>query len=185
LCQSPCRSQKRYLTHVGLTSCPYYAAHGQHGQQFQLARISGQVSDNLDAPGTDFATWDITDLSLHCVLNPIWTGAKSPTHSLTASGRKARGYSQEDMISFGFSARHWQQVEAGRPITVTTLMRICEVFEIPMSSLVRGLDAGIMNRLTSISCFVGSAAKAPNDQTLAQTSSPWPANQHHASFPDS
>jgi transcriptional regulator with XRE-family HTH domain len=27
--------------------------------------------------------------------------------------RKAKGYSQEDMISFGFSARHWQQTEAG------------------------------------------------------------------------
>jgi transcriptional regulator with XRE-family HTH domain len=56
--------------------------------------------------------------------------------------RKKRGYSQEDMISFGFSARHWQQVEAGRPITVTTLLRICEVFDISMSKLVRGLDSG-------------------------------------------
>jgi hypothetical protein len=27
------------------------------------------------------------------------------------------GHSQEDMISFGFSARHWQQIEAGRPLT--------------------------------------------------------------------
>ena len=54
--------------------------------------------------------------------------------------RKKRGYSQEDMLSFGFSTRHWQQVEAGRPITVTTLLRICEVFEVPMSKLVRGLD---------------------------------------------
>lgn len=54
--------------------------------------------------------------------------------------RKKRGYSQEDMLSFGFSTRHWQQVEAGRPITVTTLLRICEVFELPMSKLVQGLD---------------------------------------------
>lgn len=54
--------------------------------------------------------------------------------------RKNRGFSQEDMLSFGFSTRHWQQVEAGRPITVTTLLRICEVFDIPMSKLVRGLD---------------------------------------------
>jgi hypothetical protein len=45
------------------------------------------------------------------------------------------------MLSFGFSTRHWQQVEAGRPITVTTLLRICEVFELPMSKLVQGLDA--------------------------------------------
>jgi len=54
--------------------------------------------------------------------------------------RKRHGYSQEDMISFGFSARHWQQVEAGRPITVRTLLRICEVFDTPMERLVRGLD---------------------------------------------
>jgi DNA-binding XRE family transcriptional regulator len=50
--------------------------------------------------------------------------------------RKKRGYSQEDMISFGFSARHWQQIEAGRPITVTTLLRICAMFRVPMERLV-------------------------------------------------
>jgi len=33
--------------------------------------------------------------------------------------RKKHGYSQEDMISFGFSARHWQQVEAGPAVTAT------------------------------------------------------------------
>jgi transcriptional regulator with XRE-family HTH domain len=54
--------------------------------------------------------------------------------------RKTKGYSQEDMISFGFSARHWQQIEAGRPITVTTLLRICSVFHVSMARLVRGLD---------------------------------------------
>ena len=62
--------------------------------------------------------------------------------------RKKRGYSQEDMLSFGFSTRHWQQVEAGRPITVTTLLRICEVFETPMSKLVHGLDReGVYEKL--------------------------------------
>ncbi|HKZ02319.1 MAG TPA: helix-turn-helix transcriptional regulator [Pyrinomonadaceae bacterium] len=53
--------------------------------------------------------------------------------------RKQHGYSQEDMISFGFSARHWQQIEAGRPITVRTLLRICNVFKIRMDRVVRGL----------------------------------------------
>jgi transcriptional regulator with XRE-family HTH domain len=57
--------------------------------------------------------------------------------------RKSRGLSQEDMISFGFSARHWQQIEAGRPITVTTLLRICEAFHIPVARLLQGLDRGI------------------------------------------
>ena len=57
--------------------------------------------------------------------------------------RHKHDYSQEDMISFGFSARHWQQIEAGRPITVVTLLRICEVFKTSAERLVRGLDRGI------------------------------------------
>jgi transcriptional regulator with XRE-family HTH domain len=54
--------------------------------------------------------------------------------------RKRKRLSQEDMISHGFSARHWQQIEAGRPITVKTLLRICEAFDVPLVRLVRGLD---------------------------------------------
>jgi transcriptional regulator with XRE-family HTH domain len=57
--------------------------------------------------------------------------------------RQKAGYSQEDMISFGFSARHWQLIEAGRPITVRTLLRICAVFKRPMDRVVRGLDRGM------------------------------------------
>lgn len=57
--------------------------------------------------------------------------------------RKRKGLSQEDMISFGFSARHWQQIEAGRPITVKTLLRMCKAFEVPLVRLVRGLDQEI------------------------------------------
>jgi transcriptional regulator with XRE-family HTH domain len=55
--------------------------------------------------------------------------------------RKQKGFTQEDMISFGFSARHWQQIEAGRPITVRTLLRIGEVFGISLASLVVGIDS--------------------------------------------
>jgi transcriptional regulator with XRE-family HTH domain len=54
--------------------------------------------------------------------------------------RKRKGFSQEDMINFGFSARHWQQIEAGRAITVKTLLRICKAFDMPLVRLVRGLD---------------------------------------------
>jgi transcriptional regulator with XRE-family HTH domain len=57
--------------------------------------------------------------------------------------RRKGGYSEEDMISFGFSARHWQQIEAGRPITVTTLLRICDVLKTRVERIVRGLDNGI------------------------------------------
>jgi len=57
--------------------------------------------------------------------------------------RKRRGYSQEDMIAFGFSARHWQQIEAGRPITMTTLLRICDAFKVRIAVIVRGTDKKI------------------------------------------
>jgi len=57
--------------------------------------------------------------------------------------RQKHGYSQEDMISYGFSARHWQQIEAGRPITVSTLLRVSAVFGTSVEHLVHGLDRGI------------------------------------------
>jgi len=60
--------------------------------------------------------------------------------------RKKQGYSQEDMISFGFSARHWQQIEAGRPITMSTLLRICDTFQVSVERLVMRLDRGIYKR---------------------------------------
>jgi transcriptional regulator with XRE-family HTH domain len=53
--------------------------------------------------------------------------------------RRKLGYSQEDMLSFGFSTRHWQQIEAGRPITMTTLIRVCDVFEATPEGLLKGL----------------------------------------------
>lgn len=60
--------------------------------------------------------------------------------------REAAGRTQEDMISLGFSARHWQQIEAGRPITMTTLLRICDVFRVRADRLIRGLDEGIYRK---------------------------------------
>ena len=60
--------------------------------------------------------------------------------------RKRHRFTQEDMISFGFSARHWQQIEAGRPITLKTLLRICEVFSTPMDRIVKGLDKGFYKK---------------------------------------
>jgi DNA-binding Xre family transcriptional regulator len=47
------------------------------------------------------------------------------------------------MIGYGFSARHWQQIEAGRPITIRTLLRICETFRVKAGDLIEGLDRGI------------------------------------------
>lgn len=54
--------------------------------------------------------------------------------------REEAGYSQEDMLSHGYSVRYWQKVEAGKPITLRTLLRICRIFSTPMSDVVRALD---------------------------------------------
>jgi transcriptional regulator with XRE-family HTH domain len=53
--------------------------------------------------------------------------------------RKRRGYSQEDMISFGYTVRYWQRIEAGKPITLRTLLRICRILGTTVESTVRGL----------------------------------------------
>lgn len=58
--------------------------------------------------------------------------------------RERRHYTQEDMISFGFSARHWQQIEKGRPITMKTLLRITIALDEPLSKLVHGLPGPVM-----------------------------------------
>jgi hypothetical protein len=50
------------------------------------------------------------------------------------------------MISLGFSARHWQQIEAGRPITLRTLLKICDTFRVPAGRLIEGLDRGIYKK---------------------------------------
>jgi len=50
------------------------------------------------------------------------------------------------MIGFGFSARHWQQIEAGRPITLTTLLRMCDTFGMRAAQLIDGLDRGIYRK---------------------------------------
>ncbi len=44
------------------------------------------------------------------------------------------------MLSHGFSTRHWQQIEAGRPITVKTLVHACEVFGIKPSTILRRVE---------------------------------------------
>jgi hypothetical protein len=58
--------------------------------------------------------------------------------------RERRHYTQEDMISFGFSARHWQQIEKGRPITIKTLLRITVALDVPLSKLVHGLPRPVL-----------------------------------------
>jgi Helix-turn-helix domain len=55
------------------------------------------------------------------------------------SYRTDKGLSQEDMMSLGFSVRHWQMIEAGRPSTLFTVLRVCEAFGVLPEQLLAGL----------------------------------------------
>jgi transcriptional regulator with XRE-family HTH domain len=61
--------------------------------------------------------------------------------------RKGRGWSIDDMEVRGLRAKHWQQLETGRPITVETLLRICQALDVTLAFLVADLDAGIYKEL--------------------------------------
>jgi DNA-binding Xre family transcriptional regulator len=58
-----------------------------------------------------------------------------------------RGWSIDDMEVRGLRAKHWQQLETGRPITVETLLRICQALEVTLAFLVVDLDADIYKEL--------------------------------------
>jgi hypothetical protein len=85
-----------------------------------------------------------------CSCGPKWIGVIDARAFFLTLGkrirrlREARGYTLEDMISYGFSARHWQQIELGRPTTCTTLLRISLIFKKTSCQLVRGLPAPIL-----------------------------------------
>lgn len=68
--------------------------------------------------------------------------------------RHQRELSQEDMILFGFSGKHWQQLESGRPITVTTLLRACEALNVTMADVVRDLDKDVYEKPGKISPII-------------------------------
>jgi hypothetical protein len=87
--------------------------------------------------------------------------------------RLRKGYTVEDMGYFGFSTRHWQQIEKGRPLTGRTMLRICDAFRTSMPSLLRGLDQGAYKH-EEISSFLLKklAARAERNRKRLQRSKP-------------
>lgn len=65
---------------------------------------------------------------------------------LTELGKKLRqmridrGWTLRHMIvTHGFHLAHWQGFEKGKGISVPSLLRVCEVFDIPVEDLIAGL----------------------------------------------
>jgi len=58
--------------------------------------------------------------------------------------RLERGWTYRHMIvKHGFHLAHWQSFEKGKGISVPSLLRVCEVFDIPLESLVAGLGVAV------------------------------------------
>ncbi len=54
--------------------------------------------------------------------------------------RKQRGWTQEDMLDYGFATRHYQRIEQGLQISMTTALRLAKAFGIKLSILIKGID---------------------------------------------
>jgi transcriptional regulator with XRE-family HTH domain len=53
--------------------------------------------------------------------------------------RLQRNMILEDVLEYGFSVRHYQQLESGRPHTMKTFFRICEMFKTDPEVMIKGI----------------------------------------------
>ena len=53
--------------------------------------------------------------------------------------RLERKMVQEDVLAHGFSVRHYQQLESGRPHSVKTFLRVSKMFKINPEVLIKGI----------------------------------------------
>jgi transcriptional regulator with XRE-family HTH domain len=56
--------------------------------------------------------------------------------------RLEQGMVQEDVLDHHFSVRHYQQLETGRPHSLTTFFRICAMFAMKPEILLKGVFNG-------------------------------------------
>lgn len=61
--------------------------------------------------------------------------------------RRQRNMVQEDVIEYGFSVRHYQQLEAGRPHSLSTLLRLADMFGVSPDRLLKGLPGAAGERM--------------------------------------
>ncbi len=53
--------------------------------------------------------------------------------------RLKRKMVQEDVLAHGFSVRHYQQLESGRPHSLKTFFRVAKMFSINPENLIKGV----------------------------------------------
>jgi transcriptional regulator with XRE-family HTH domain len=82
--------------------------------------------------------------------------------------RNERNWSLDDMELVGFSAKHWQQIETGRAITVKTLLRACESFNLSIEQVIGTLDSGIYNLAATLELRQSFRRKAQKKSSPAE-----------------
>jgi transcriptional regulator with XRE-family HTH domain len=53
--------------------------------------------------------------------------------------RLERKMVQEDVLGHGFSVRHYQQLESGRPHSLKTFFRVSKMFNVNPEELIKGI----------------------------------------------
>jgi transcriptional regulator with XRE-family HTH domain len=61
--------------------------------------------------------------------------------------RARRGMVQEDALEYGFSVRHYQQLEGGRPHSLRTLFRLARMLGVQPEQLLKGLSEDGLPRI--------------------------------------
>jgi transcriptional regulator with XRE-family HTH domain len=64
--------------------------------------------------------------------------------------RQERGWTLRMMVvEHKFHVTHWQSFENGKAISVPSLLRVCEVFDVSLEDLVRGLGRSVPSETKS------------------------------------
>lgn len=53
--------------------------------------------------------------------------------------RQKRGIAIEDVVYYGFSVKDYQELEAGKSHTLTTLLKLAAMFKVKASALLKGI----------------------------------------------
>ena len=92
--------------------------------------------------------------------------------------RVERRWTYRDMIvSHGFHLAHWQSFEKGKGLSIPSLLRICEVFQVPLEHLTAGLGvesdvAEMKNKVSKTSPRAGKTATRVGKPRSPKVSSP-------------
>lgn len=87
--------------------------------------------------------------------------------------RKEHGWTLRDMIVLhGFHLTHWQSFEKGKAISVPSLLRVCEIFKMPLETLIADLGRDEESPMTRVEEAPTKQAPRKRGMDVTGSSSP-------------